>query len=185
MHGRQGTADATESVPPVAASCAATKETSFARQRKIPDSPKRDFSPVPASCPQRTRTARTKRSISHPFYMAQVGFSRFCQSRLCLQPSWNADTPSSLPKLPVGKPLTMRMVKGIPCSCHGEFWLAHGIRDAGFDVPYSLYIGRCRLMATSFRFRPQAPAIPKWDSPCPHSQTPLSSRSFDTIVCIN
>ena len=55
---------------------------------------------------------------------------------------------------------TMRMVKGIPCSCHGEFWLAHGIRDAGFDVPYSLYIGRCRLMATSFRFRPLAPTVP-------------------------
>ena len=80
---------------------------------------------------------------------------------------------------------TMRMVKGIPCSCHGEFWLAHGIRDAGFDVPYSLYIGRCRLMAASFRFRPQVPAMTKWDSPCPHSQTPLSSRPFDTIVCIN
>ena len=44
--------------------------------------------------------------------------------------------------------LTMRMVKRLPCACHGEFWLAHGIRDAGFDVPYSLYIGKCRLIAT-------------------------------------
>ena len=43
---------------------ASFRRTSFACQRKIPDSPKRDFSPVPASCPQRTRTARTKRSIS-------------------------------------------------------------------------------------------------------------------------
>ena len=43
---------------------------------------------------------------------------------------------------------TMRMVKRLPCACHGEFWLAHGIRDAGFDVPYSLYIGKCRLIAT-------------------------------------
>ena len=43
---------------------------------------------------------------------------------------------------------TMRMVKRLPCACHGEFWLVHGIRDAGFDVPYSLYIGKCRLIAT-------------------------------------
>ncbi len=30
--------------------------------------------------------------------------------------------------------------QGIPCARHGEFWLAHGIRDAGFNVPiYTLH----------------------------------------------
>ena len=40
------------------------QQTSFACQRKIPDSPARDFSPTSAKPPQRTCAARTESSIS-------------------------------------------------------------------------------------------------------------------------
>ncbi len=40
------------------------QQTSFACQRKIPDSPGRDFSPASAKPPPHTRAARTKNSIS-------------------------------------------------------------------------------------------------------------------------
>ena len=65
----------------------------------------------------------------------------------------------------------MRMVEGLPCACHGEFWLAHGIRDAGFDVPYSLYIGKCRLIATCPN--PNLPVL-AGDAPSP---TPIVQTS--------
>ena len=90
---------------------------------------------------------------------------------------------------------TMRMSGGVPCAWSRGYH-AHATVSFGWHMgyetrdsmsPYSLYIGRCRLMAASFRFRPQAPAIPKWDSPCPTAKHPypqghliLSFVSIDT-----
>ena len=68
---------------------------------------------------------------------------------------------------------TMRMVKRLPCACHGEFWLVHGIRDAGFDVSYSLY----RQMSAHSD-------MPKPQSPRPRNQNlPHGARRFSGLTC--
>ena len=89
------------------------RRTSFACQRKIPDSPGRDFSPVPASYPQRTCAARTEKSISQiPTVvgkkMAPCGIFR---ARKC-NVAFGHEIPLSVIFVPVGE---------LPCFHSGDF----------------------------------------------------------------
>jgi len=92
---------------------ASFRRTSFACQRKIPDSPKRDFSPVPASCPQRTRAARTEEVYHIPFARRKRDFH--------ILPTPTRVTFMETHQLPVGKPPSMRMSGGLPCAWSGAY----------------------------------------------------------------